>query len=307
MFGETIQEIRKSKNMTLKEAAGDSLSVSQLSRFENGKSMIPVDLFYEVLDNLNTTSEEFAFIHQPEQNTAIAQIFEKIERFNNSNQLDKLRDLRDEVQAMNPRVYSWEQFLIYFIESILEAHELRDQDQENFERQSFKAQQPVLDYLMQVENWGEMELRLYALFGFILDIETTHFLMRTALKKSKQYLDIPSTKKLLHTILTNNFSTFLFNDHLDYAKETIQLFEDHYSEDTEELGPHIDFLFNKGLLSFKQNDPNKGKEYCEQAISICQVFKLKSSEETYKRRYESWKNNYNDPGYKELMIKVGSI
>lgn len=36
MFGETIKKIRKSKNMTLKEAAGEALSVSQLSRFEMG-------------------------------------------------------------------------------------------------------------------------------------------------------------------------------------------------------------------------------------------------------------------------------
>ena len=71
MFGETIKKIRKSKNMTLKEVAGDSLSLSQLSRFENGKSMIPVNLFYEILDNLNTTSEEFAFIYQPEKNQKI--------------------------------------------------------------------------------------------------------------------------------------------------------------------------------------------------------------------------------------------
>src|SRR5690625_239018 len=155
MFGKTIQEIRKSKNMTLKEAAGDSLSVSQLSRFENGKSMIPVDLFYEVLDNLNTTSEEFAFIHQPKKNKKIADLFERIEEYNNNNELDKLRNLQSEIQDMNPRVYSWEQFLIYFIESVLEAHGLRDQNQERFDQRSFKAQQPVLDYLMQVENRSE--------------------------------------------------------------------------------------------------------------------------------------------------------
>ena len=307
MFGETIKKIRKSKNMTLKEVAGDSLSLSQLSRFENGKSMIPVNLFYEILDNLNTTSEEFAFIYQPEKNQKIDYFFERIIEYTNNNEVEKLKDLRDKLKAMKPNVYSWEQFSVYFVDSILETSELKDLDKEAFDQKTFKAQQPVLDYLMQVENWGEMELRVYAIFGFILDVETTHFLMHTALNKSKQYLKIPSARRLLHTILTNNFSTFLFNNRLDYAKETLQLFEQNYSEDTKELEPHIDFLFNKGLLAFKQNKPQEGKEYCEQAISICKLFKQKSAEKKYTERYESWQENYNDPGYKELMIKLGGV
>lgn len=37
MYGKIIKQIRKSKNMTLKEVAGEALSISQLSRFENVK------------------------------------------------------------------------------------------------------------------------------------------------------------------------------------------------------------------------------------------------------------------------------
>ena len=40
MYGKIIKQIRKSKNMTLKEVAGEALSISQLSRFENEKSVI---------------------------------------------------------------------------------------------------------------------------------------------------------------------------------------------------------------------------------------------------------------------------
>ena len=67
MYGKIIKQIRKSKNMTLKEVAGEVLSISQLSRFENEKSVIPVDLFYEVLDNLNSTTEEFNYIKNEKQ------------------------------------------------------------------------------------------------------------------------------------------------------------------------------------------------------------------------------------------------
>src|SRR5690625_2300513 len=160
---------------------------------------------------------------------------------------------------MYPSTYSLEQFIIYFIESILETHDLKDKDMEKFEKRNLSAQQPVLDYLLQVDDRGEMELRLYAIFGFVFNVETTYFLMRTALKKSKQYLEIPAAKSVLHSILSNNFSTFLFNNRLDYAAETIELFEKKYSEDTETIAPHIDFMFNKGLLAFKKTSQKRGR------------------------------------------------
>lgn len=77
MYGKIIKQIRKSKNMTLKEVAGGALSISQLSRFENEKSVIPVDLFYEVLDNLNSTTEEFNYIKNEKQPNKILELLKK--------------------------------------------------------------------------------------------------------------------------------------------------------------------------------------------------------------------------------------
>lgn len=295
MFGETIAQIRESKNMTLKEAAGDTLSISQLSRFENGKSSIPVDSFYAVLNNLNTTTEEFNYIKGQTEDRELESIFNRIEKYNNNDELDKLRYLKKEIQETRPAPYSWKQFIVYFIQSLLDLHN----DAE------LQAKEPILAYLMRVEDWGEMELRLYALFGFVLDVETTHFLMRTALKKSKQYLAVPATAKLLYVILTNNFSTFLAAGNLEYAGETIQLFETNYAKNTDLLQPHIDFMFNKGLLAFKKNQPEKAFKHCEDAITICQMFHQYDLEKLLTERYERWKANYKNPKYRELTIQAG--
>lgn len=291
MYGKTIKKIRKSKNMTLKEAAGEALSVSQLSRFENEKTVIPVDLFYQVLDNLNSTTEEFNYIKNQDKNNEVDELLKKVENYSNNKKLDDLKALRIEIKNSRPGIYSWDQFIIYFIESILAIYEDKEPT----------TKEPVLEYLMQVEDWGEMELRLYTMFGFVLDVETTYILMRTALKRSKQYLEVPAASKLLYTILSNNFSTFLLNKNIDYAEETIQLFEEEYADNTDLLSPHIDFTFNKGLLAFVKNDSEKAKEYCEKAITICQLFKQKDLEKQYKSRYKGWGN---DPEYKELMITV---
>ena len=52
-YGAIFRQIRINKGMKLKEAAGDTLSPSQLSRFENGLSMVTVETFYEALKNIN--------------------------------------------------------------------------------------------------------------------------------------------------------------------------------------------------------------------------------------------------------------
>lgn len=295
MFGETIKKIRKSKNMTLKEAAGEALSVSQLSRFENGHSTITIDLFYEILTNLNTSTDEFNYIMSLDDNKKLNDYFSRIEEYANSLRYDRLKDLIDEIKAVNPAPYSWDQFLIYFIESVIALDKTHEKE----------ISPAVLDYLMQVEVWGEMELRIYALFGFALDVETTHFLMRTALKRSKQYLKIPSNTKLLYVILSNNFSSFLAFDRIDYARETLELFETEHAQNTPHLAAHIDFIFNKGLLAFKENRPEDGNKHCQNAIKICQDFHQTEYEKMYTKRYENWRLGYNNPEFKEVSIGAG--
>lgn len=295
MFGETIKKIRKSKNMTLKEAAGEALSVSQLSRFENGHSMITIDIFYKILINLNTSTDEFNYIMSLDEKKYLNDYFKRIEEYANSQRYDRLRDLIDEIKSTNPAPYSWEQFLIYFIQSVIVLDKTHEKE----------ISPAVLDYLMQVEVWGEMELRIYALFGFALDVETTHFLMRTALKRCKQYLKVPSTAKLLYIILSNNFSSFLAFDRIDYARETLELFEKEYAKDTPHLVPHIDFIFSKGLLAFKENRPEDGNKHCQNAIKICQDFHQIEYEKIYQKRYDNWRLSYANPEFKEVSIGYG--
>lgn len=295
MFGETIKKIRKSKNMTLKEAAGEVLSISQLSRFENGHSMITIDIFYKILINLNTSTDEFNYIISLDEKKSLNDYFKRIQEYANSKRYDRLRDLIDEIKSTSPAPYSWEQFLIYFIQSVVILDKTHEKE----------ISPAVLDYLMQVEVWGEMELRIYALFGFALDVETTHFLMRTALKRSKQYLKVPSTAKLLYIILSNNFSSFLAFDRIDYARETLELFEKEYAKDTPHLVPHIDFIFSKGLLAFKENRPEDGNKYCQNAIKICQDFHQIEYEKIYQERYDNWRLSYANPEFKEVSIGVG--
>ena len=214
-FGKTFKKIRLSKRMTLKEAAGDSLSNAQVSRFENEHSMVTVDVLYEMLSNINTTPQEYYFLMGADPEKELRDFFYRIIELNGSFQeTEALEAEKEKLRGKNPGVDDWEWYMIYFIDSLLTIR-----DDEPLDEQLY-----VRDYLMQVENWGERELRIYAMFGFVLPVDTTYFLMKTAVKRSQLYQAIPQDMKLLHTILTNNFSTFIYHERLEYAAETLSLF-----------------------------------------------------------------------------------
>ena len=298
-FGKVFKQIRKSKGMTLKEAAGKSLSQAQLSRFENEQSMVTVDLLYEMLGNINTTPQEYYFLMGADPEKELRDFFYRIIELDGSflTETDLLENEKKKLLQNNPGTYDWEKYMAYFIDNIIKVRKNEPLGTDNY----------VRDYLMQVDNWGERELRIYAMFGFVLPVETTYFLMKTAVKRSQLYQGIPQDMKLLHTILTNNFSTFIYHDRLDYAKEALLLFEENIAQNSEFVESHLNLLFNKGIFAFKQKDIEKAKKYCEQVLSLCEVLQQTERRNMYAYRYKTWLKEYDNPDYKELTIEPGIL
>ena len=58
-IGKQFKLMRKERKLTLKEAAGDILSVSSLSKFENDTSQLAADRFFLLLDRLNLDWDTF--------------------------------------------------------------------------------------------------------------------------------------------------------------------------------------------------------------------------------------------------------
>ncbi|MDR2977373.1 MAG: helix-turn-helix domain-containing protein [Streptococcaceae bacterium] len=58
-FGKVFRNFRKGKKFTLAETAGEILSQSQLARFERGQSKLSTDLFFQILQSINVSAQEF--------------------------------------------------------------------------------------------------------------------------------------------------------------------------------------------------------------------------------------------------------
>lgn len=111
----------------------------------------------------------------------------------------------------------------------------------------------------------------------------------------------------MHTILANNFSTFIYHECYDYAEETIVIFEKQHSAELEILVPHLRFLFNRGILAFCRENVIEAKRYCQQAIDLSELFNQKKLAKVLQESYHRWLNGYNDPNFKELTIDPGLL
>ena len=80
-LGKVFREFRTSRNYSLKEAAGESCSTSQLSRFELGESDLAVSRFFELLDNIHVTIENFMDKARDFQNHEHVAMMDKLFRF----------------------------------------------------------------------------------------------------------------------------------------------------------------------------------------------------------------------------------
>ena len=58
-LGQTFHQLRKNKNLTLKEVADDEISVAVISKFENDQTMVVADRLRHLLSNINVATEDF--------------------------------------------------------------------------------------------------------------------------------------------------------------------------------------------------------------------------------------------------------
>ncbi|MBO6331504.1 Rgg/GadR/MutR family transcriptional regulator [Enterococcus gallinarum] len=293
-YGATFKKLRLEKGITLKEACQQGISSAQLSRFENGKSMLTVDHFFTCLQNINVTIEEFQFVGKQTFKDRFEKSIEQMQEYLNTNQEESARSLAQRFFAESQSPYDWPQFLGCFIEDVLNAGNNRP----------FIHSQKVLSYLQQVNNWGEMELRLISIFTFALDTEQMDLLLKSILKKAKLYQSVPQTNALYYDLLENFFSKYVFHRNLPAARKIQKLYRQSLDECTILLRPRITYIFNQGILFYLEKQPEQGNGCFDQAISLARIFYQKETEHYFEKRAKNWRENYQDTNYRELTINL---
>ncbi|MEX2784660.1 helix-turn-helix domain-containing protein [Streptococcus sp. H49] len=92
-FGLILKKIRESKGLSLANVAGNNISKSQLSRFENGETDITLDKLLSVLDVLNVSIREFIYMGHGFHRDGLSELIDEMRKYCNRNDSRSLKKL----------------------------------------------------------------------------------------------------------------------------------------------------------------------------------------------------------------------
>ncbi|KXT59191.1 Rgg/GadR/MutR family transcriptional regulator [Lactococcus sp. DD01] len=267
-FGKIFREFRKAKNYTLKETANDIISSGQLSNFENGKSMISMDTFFHLLENINVSISEFQYAYNffsTDKNFGK----EKTVAYMTGNllQLQHLLAKHEKRLEDNPKSQK------YLLEKIaMKAFMLLLDPQYNLPESEIHY---LKNYLNGIKEWGEFEIKLLGHSAKVFDLATLSLLTHKMISPTQKSIKNPEIKKMIIRASLNILSLFIDNRQFALAQSLIVYLEEANIHEYD-LYEKITFIYQKSLYQFKLGDKEaiKAMRKCQNIFEFAECHQL---------------------------------
>lgn len=251
--------IRKSRHMTLKQAAEGIVSEAFLSKFERGEHDMSAEKFLQLLDRLNGTFWELAHMIDQSEQYSQNYFYTQLKQAVISDNVYQLNVLINEEESLYLEDHNYRHkhnviLLTQFINQI--SHLSFDTKKVN----------QLIQYLLSVEEWGDYEVSLFTNSLFCFPIDKIELLSRTAMKRIKMYYQ-DSYQHLMALVMLNSIYTFLQAEELIKAQNLIHqvhvlLRNSRFYYENNKLN------FYRGYLLIKQGKTDQGKKMMQSAIHI---------------------------------------
>lgn len=186
-LGELFRELRIARGLKLKDVASDKLSVSQLSKFENGQTMLSSDKLLVAISGIHMNFSEFGYALNNYQEPEFFKLGEKIAALYSKQDIDGLKKLLVTYKGYESfDVYNRLNLLVIkvAIHSLDNSSLITDEDKEF-----------LTNYLYEIEAWTEYELYIFGNTMSILSDSDLIFLGKAFEERSKLYSSLTSHKK----------------------------------------------------------------------------------------------------------------
>ncbi|MFZ1758268.1 MAG: Rgg/GadR/MutR family transcriptional regulator [Streptococcus suis] len=186
-LGELFRELRIARGLKLKDVASDKLSVSQLSKFENGQTMLSSDKLLVAISGIHMNFSEFGYALNNYQEPEFFKLGEKIAALHSKQDIDGLKKLLVTYKGYESfDVYNRLNLLVIkvAIHSLDNSSLITDEDKEF-----------LTNYLYEIEAWTEYELYIFGNTMSILSDSDLIFLGKAFEERSKLYSSLTSHKK----------------------------------------------------------------------------------------------------------------
>ncbi len=200
-LGELYRELRIARGLKLKDIARDNLSVSQLSRFENGQTMLAADKLLIAISGIHMTFSEFGHAINNYEETSFFKLGNVNSDLYNKQDIDGLRrQLETDKNTESFDVYNrLNELMIKITIHSLDPSYVITEDEKNF----------LTSYLYEIEEWTEYELYIFGNTMTILSDDDLIFLGKAFVERDKLYLSLPNHKKSAELVFLNLILTLI--------------------------------------------------------------------------------------------------
>ena len=217
-IGSLTKKIRLSKKLSLKDVAGDYLSVSFLSKFERGESEISLSRFLCILENLDVSIEEIYGTFSKDNPTRTEELLARVSKAFQQNNIPALKKYYyEEIEKFNST-----QKKIFLYNSILIDSFLISITGKKMNKKHIEV---ISDYLFDVDQWGKRELVILGNSMSAVPTNTLNLLIKEIIYKTTLFGNNEENKKIKIDLILNGISIFLERKELNYAKFYIDLFD----------------------------------------------------------------------------------
>lgn len=186
-LGELFRELRIARGLKLKDVASDKLSVSQLSKFENGQTMLSSDKLLVAISGIHMNFSEFGYALNNYQEPEFFKLGEKIAALHSKQDIDGLKKLLVTYKG-------YESFDVYNRLNLL-VIKVAIHSLDNGSRITDEDKKFLTNYLYEIEAWTEYELYIFGNTMSILSDSDLIFLGKAFEERSKLYSSLTSHKK----------------------------------------------------------------------------------------------------------------
>lgn len=216
-LGELYRELRVARGLKLKDVARGKLSVSQLSKFENGQTMLAADKLLIAISGIHMSFAEFGHALNHYQESSFFTTGKQIAKLQIAGDVEGLKQLLNTLEDT-------ESFDTYNrlnrIDVASAIHSLDPTYEISKEDKKF-----LTNYLYGIEEWTEYELYLFGNTMSILSDADLIFLGKAFAERDKFYLSLPQHKKTAELTFLNIIFALIAREELYYTAYFIDKLE----------------------------------------------------------------------------------
>ncbi|QBO36501.1 Rgg/GadR/MutR family transcriptional regulator [Periweissella cryptocerci] len=285
-YGKILKQFRKDKGMTLSEVADGIVSVGFLSKVEREQAIPNTEILFQLLSRLRVNWDEFDYrlkneLAEPyvifQTELVEATLANDASRFKAMmlNEQSKFAETNDIVHR-----HRYLTTYLYYQDAIGETVDAEMINE-------------LKTYLLNIDDWGRYELRLFNNNLKWFDLEIAELLSKIALDRSQNVWKIKENQNVLVNILLNMAELFLKNRQILSLNTTLSRLS-MLMVDGDVSIAKVKFDFLSGMLKIAQNNIEAGKTQAMAAISVLRYFRAYSWAKKFEKAYEELINTVNE-------------